>query len=383
MKSISRLQWHPFTVTSNSNTDPDQLSVVIRSEGIWSQNLYEKLSSPTPIDCLEISVEGPYSPASTSFLRSKTTKETKQRFIWTYILSLFSLFWLNWERNPYAILCRHEVLVLVSGGSGITPFISIIRELIFIANTNKKTPRILLVAAFKKSADLAMLDLLLPFSGTSHDISRVELQIEAYVTRDGNPSPDSEKLPQSVWFKPSVLDRPISMVLGSSSWLWLGAIISSSFTIFLLLIGLINRYYIYPIDHNTDMIYSYTKRSIISALILCLSVVIVATVAFVWNKEQNSKDKRQIQSTETPTPTASPVPESWFYEVERELENIPNQSIKQVTTVHYGRRPNMKSKFLYIRKTFEISTTLSLDCLNFTMQKYCPSVSAKNQTPAF
>lgn len=235
------------------------------------------------------------------------------------------------------------MLVLVSGGSGITPFISIIRELIFIANTNKKTPRILLVAAFKKSADLAMLDLLLPFSGTSHDISRVELQIEAYVTRDGNPSPDSEKLPQSVWFKPSVLDRPISMVLGSSSWLWLGAIISSSFTIFLLLIGLINRYYIYPIDHNTDMIYSYTKRSIISALILCLSVVIVATVAFVWNKEQNSKDKRQIQSTETPTPTASPVPESWFYEFERELENIPNQSIKQVTTVHYGRRPNMKS----------------------------------------
>ncbi|KAL0299562.1 UNVERIFIED_CONTAM: Ferric reduction oxidase 2 [Sesamum radiatum] len=269
MKSISKLQWHPFTITSNNNTDPDQLSIVIKSEGSWSQKLYEKLSSPTPIDQLDISVEGPYSPTSTSFL-------------------------------------RHEMLVLVSGGSGITPFISIIRELVFLASTKKKTPRILLVAVFKKSPDLTMLDLLLPLSGTSHDISQLQLQIQAYVTRDRSPSTDSQKLPQSIWLKPSVVDGPVSAVLGSNSWLWLGAIIAASFIIFLLLIGLLNQYYIYPVDQNTNMIYPYAAR-LISSILVCVC-----------------------------------VPESWRYNVERELESIPHRSFKQVTTVHYGTRPNLQ-----------------------------------------
>ncbi|KAK6135252.1 hypothetical protein DH2020_031024 [Rehmannia glutinosa] len=265
VKSISKLQWHPFTVTSNCNTDSDQISIVIKSDGNWSQKLYEKLSSPTSMDRLEVSVEGPYSPTSTSTL-------------------------------------RHDKLVLVSG-------------------------------------DLTMLDLLLPFSGTSHDFARLQFQIQAYVTRDTNPPTDSKKLRQSIMFKPSVSDRPVSAVLGSSSWLWLGAIISSSFVIFLVLLGLVSRYYIYPIDRNTYTIYSDAARSMIGIVVLCVSVVIVATLAFVGNRKQNTRDKRQIQSTDTASPMASPVPESW----ERELENVPHRSFKQVTTVHYGERPNLKS----------------------------------------
>lgn len=63
--SISKLQWHPFTITSSSNLDPEKLSVVIKSEGTWSQKLYEKLSQPSPMNHLQVSVEGPYGPAST------------------------------------------------------------------------------------------------------------------------------------------------------------------------------------------------------------------------------------------------------------------------------------------------------------------------------
>lgn len=69
---ISKLQWHPFTITSSSNMDPDNLSVVIKSEGSWSHNLYEKFSSSEgswPMDRLEVSVEGPYGPASNNILR--------------------------------------------------------------------------------------------------------------------------------------------------------------------------------------------------------------------------------------------------------------------------------------------------------------------------
>lgn len=67
--SISKLQWHPFTITSNSNLESEKLSVVIKGEGSWSKKLYQTLASPTSSDRLDISVEGPYGPASTSFLR--------------------------------------------------------------------------------------------------------------------------------------------------------------------------------------------------------------------------------------------------------------------------------------------------------------------------
>ncbi|PWA58022.1 cytochrome b245, heavy chain [Artemisia annua] len=129
--SISKLQWHPFTITSSSNLDPEKLSVVIKSEGTWSQKLYEKLSQPSPMNHLQVSVEGPYGHASTHFQ-------------------------------------QYDKIVMFSGGSGINPFISIIRELLHKTNNPaNKIPQLVLVAAFKRSVDLGILDLILPLSGTS------------------------------------------------------------------------------------------------------------------------------------------------------------------------------------------------------------------------
>ncbi|CAL0315052.1 unnamed protein product [Lupinus luteus] len=65
--SISKLQWHPFNVTSNSNLELEKLSVAVKSGGTWTQNLYKLLSTHSTIDHLSVSVEGPYGPASTNF----------------------------------------------------------------------------------------------------------------------------------------------------------------------------------------------------------------------------------------------------------------------------------------------------------------------------
>lgn len=67
--SISKLQWHPFTVSSSSYLEPEKLSVIIKGEGSWSKKLYQILSSPSAVDHLDICIEGPYGPASTDFLR--------------------------------------------------------------------------------------------------------------------------------------------------------------------------------------------------------------------------------------------------------------------------------------------------------------------------
>ncbi|MDD0148590.1 hypothetical protein PSY31_23155, partial [Shigella flexneri] len=78
---------------------------------------------------------------------------------------------------------------------------------------------------------------------TPYDISNLQIQIEAYVTRDTKPKDYSMNL-RAIWFKPLATDEPVSAVLGANHWLWLGLIIASSFMMFLILIGIITRYYV-------------------------------------------------------------------------------------------------------------------------------------------
>ncbi|XP_050252220.1 ferric reduction oxidase 4-like [Quercus robur] len=309
--SISKLQWHPFTVTSNCNMEPDRLSIVIKREGRWSQKLYQELSSS--VDHLNVSLEGPYGPTSSPFL-------------------------------------RHESLVMVSGGSGISPFISIIREIIFRSQSaNLHIPRVLLICAFKNSGDLTMLDLLLPISGTHTQISKMQFQIEAYVTRENEQTfTDSQKLLQTIWFKSDPSDSPVSATVGPNNWLWLGAIISSSFVMFLLFLGIVTRYYIFPIEHKTNETSHFTSRALWDMFLVCICIFIASSAIFLWCKKQNAMEVKSILNLEAkpilnleaPTPTTSPG--SHFHVADRELESLPHQSLVQATKVHFGSRPDLK-----------------------------------------
>ncbi|MQL68580.1 hypothetical protein Taro_000817 [Colocasia esculenta] len=242
----------------------------------------------------------------------------------------------------------YDSLVLVSGGSGITPFFSIIREFIFrSAGGGGDSPTIHLICAFKTSADLTMLDLLLPISSDASSISRLQLHVDAFVTREKAAlAADGSKQIRTVWFKPRPSDLPVSAALGPRSWLWLAAVISASFAAFLLLLGVLNRYYIYPIDKNTNKVYSYTARALLNLLLLCGCLGAAAAAAFFWNKRAAaySVDTRQVQSMDGPTPAASPG--SWFYNADRELESLPQESLVRSTNVHFGSRPDLKKMLL-------------------------------------
>ncbi|CAK7338849.1 unnamed protein product [Dovyalis caffra] len=286
--------------------EQDKLSVVVKRLGSWSQKLYQEISSS--LERLEVSVEGPYGPASSHFL-------------------------------------RHELLVLVSGGSGITPFISIIREIMSESTKPScQVPRVLLVCAFKNAADLAMLDLLLPINGTPANISQMQLQIEVYITREEEqPIAYNLKLLQTIWFKPNQMDTPICAGLGNNKWLWLGAIIASSFVMFLLVLGIVTRYYIYPIDHNTEEIYHFSYFVLWDMFLLCACIFITSSAVFLFCKKEHAMEGKQIQNLEVSTPTASPG--SWFHNTDRELESLPHQSLVQATKVHFGARPDLKRIF--------------------------------------
>uniref|UniRef100_A0A7N0RGR0 ferric-chelate reductase (NADH) n=1 Tax=Kalanchoe fedtschenkoi TaxID=63787 RepID=A0A7N0RGR0_KALFE len=309
--SISRLQWHPFTISSSSSLEAQRLSVVIKSEGSWTQKLNQILSSPASVDRLDVSVEGPYGPATTNFL-------------------------------------KHDMLVMVSGGSGLTPFISITRELIAASAKGCKTPKVLLLCAFKTSSQLAMLDLLLP-QASSAELSNLDIQIEAFVTKEKEPATKTSKQIRTVWFKPNATVAPISAILGPNSWLWLAAIISASFLMFLILLGILTQYYIYPIDHNTNKIYSATRRALLSMLFICASIVITASGAFLWNKRNVTRESNQIQNIEGASPAGSPN-SGWLYNADMEMESLPQQSLDQCTKVHYGERPDLKRLLLEMKE---------------------------------
>ncbi|XP_076906789.1 ferric reduction oxidase 2-like [Bidens hawaiensis] len=302
--SISKIQWHPFTIGSSSNLEPEKLSVIIKGEGSWSKKLYQILSSPTSIDRLDVCVEGPYGPISTNFL-------------------------------------RHDMLVMVSGGSGITPFISIFRELVFLKETLKRNvPKILLISAFKDSSDLTMLELLLPASGAPINFSKLELQIEAYVTKEKQPVANDKKQVRTIWLKSNASDAPITPILGQNGWLWLGAIISSSFVVFLLSMGLLTQFYIYPIDKNTYRVYSSGSRATLNMLLICVSIMVTCCAGFWWNKKRNTMDSKQVENMGGVIPVSST--NSWFRNMDRELESVPQQLLLQSTNVHFGERPDLK-----------------------------------------
>ncbi|KAL3829688.1 hypothetical protein ACJIZ3_018490 [Penstemon smallii] len=309
--SISKLQWHPFTITSSSNLEAESLSVVIKCEGSWTRNLYDVVSSPSSIDHLQVSVEGPYGPASTHFL-------------------------------------RHEKLVMISGGSGIAPFISIIRELIYITCTLKcETPKITLISVFKNSSHLSILDLILPISNTPSNSCNLDLQIEAYVTREKMHPKDKIESPRTILFKPNSDDVPISPTLGPNSWLSLAAIISSSFIIFLVLLGIFTQFVVYPIDQNTSKLYSYTKKGSMNMLFICFSIVVASSAAFLWNKKQNAKEAKIQVLEESMTSESSNSSNG----EDIEMESLPIESIIKSVNVHYGQRPDFERILLDVKES--------------------------------
>lgn len=72
--SVSKFQWHSFSLTSSSIVDDNTMSIIIKSEGWWTNAFYDLvLAKPDgeadQMKCLPIAVEGPYGPASVDFLR--------------------------------------------------------------------------------------------------------------------------------------------------------------------------------------------------------------------------------------------------------------------------------------------------------------------------
>ncbi|CAA6667994.1 unnamed protein product [Spirodela intermedia] len=155
MVSAKILPWHPFSITSSSAMGGDRVSFVIKCNGRWTGSLYSKIKSiqnsdPAALRSFAVAVEGPYGPPSL----------------------------------PYE---RYDALILVAGGSGITPFLSVLREI--SAGRAGSPARVGLVYCVRRAEELAIL------GSVSHLLLKKKkngfpglVRVKIFVTREGNSS---------------------------------------------------------------------------------------------------------------------------------------------------------------------------------------------------
>ncbi|XP_077229412.1 ferric reduction oxidase 8 isoform X2 [Tasmannia lanceolata] len=294
--SISRFQWHPFSITSSSCMENERISIIVKCQGQWTNELYNKIHAAVDSDaghlmCLPIAVEGPYGPTSIYYQ-------------------------------------RYDSLLLVAGGIGITPFLSILHEVAY-RNGNKKNfaTRVQLIYTVKKSQDLSMLNLILPLL-QSQSNEQEYLRLKIFVTQEERSSTTlREILPelslvQTVFFDTKcskyTMARPESLVL-------MAAITALSSVIFFASLLCLNNAFLLSENKATDK----KNPSWVSDLLIICSFIIatvsstLATVLFRWRKRNNVIPPVSLEQAKS-----------------TERQCIEARCASDKHEIHYGQRPD-------------------------------------------
>ncbi|PKA57792.1 Ferric reduction oxidase 8, mitochondrial [Apostasia shenzhenica] len=298
--SISDFQWHPFSIVSSSNVDDERLSVLVKCQGRWTNSLYNLLESManSTSDRLRfpsISVEGPYGP--TNF--------------------------------PYQ---RYDKLILIAGGSGITPFLSILQDM---ASRNQKTynytAKIHLIYVVRKLQDLSMLATVSSLL-INHAPQISELQLNIYVTRDqGTSSSVRELIIQLSQTRDLCLEAKFSKdaILGPEGLIWKATITGLALIVFFISILCLTKAFVHEqkrnsLDKTPSWVYDLL---VICSFIIAITSVIVATMASRgWRCEKDASGipkKNSKTAVEFGSSVAQDVHHDYY-------------------KINFGRRPNLE-----------------------------------------
>ncbi|XP_050376344.1 ferric reduction oxidase 8, mitochondrial [Argentina anserina] len=301
--SISKYQWHSFSIISSSSVDANSMSVLIKSEGSWTSALSNLIQTQQKSDadymkCVPVAVEGPYGPASMEFL-------------------------------------RYDSLLLVAGGIGITPFLSIIQELVAVLNSvrYKVLPRMQLVFAVKKAQDICLLNSISPLI-FNQPAEKCHLKVKVYVTQEEQSGVtvreailDESSRVQTVNFDIKSSNYAIT---GLESPLCVAAIAGISYILFLILLIIFNHIFI-PSQNKTTK--GKTPSLGVDLLIICSFIAMLMCISLVPLIVRWRRLKKQNR----------PV----FQKQGKALEISPTEARDALEEheIHFGGRPNFEEIF--------------------------------------
>lgn len=294
--SISKLQWHSFTLSSSSRVDEHNMSVLIRCEGEWTNSLYNLIqakagSDDSHFDSIPVSIEGPYGPASLDFL-------------------------------------RHESLLLIAGGIGVTPFLSILQEVGQAqSSTRRGIPRnIQLVYIVKKSQYVCLLDLVLSLLQNQTE-ETFHLKLKLFVTQEQSGGNFQELINEFSGGELINFNQPSSSypTQGPERLLWVAAIVGLSSILFLILLCFFNRAVLHSIGQTSRQ---KNPSSLPDLFILCSLIIALICGTLMGILPRRKRLKKDIPQG--------------FYKTNKETKpsSLETSSVLKGHEVHYGNRPN-------------------------------------------
>ncbi|KAG5524879.1 hypothetical protein RHGRI_031524 [Rhododendron griersonianum] len=301
IQSISKLQWHSFSVSSSSSVDENTMSVIVKCEGGWTSSLYNMVqtelgSKADRMKCIPVAVEGPYGPTSLDFL-------------------------------------RYDSLLLVAGGIGITPFLSILQEVGFVQSSGKKRipSQIQLIYVVKKSQDICLLESVLP-SLLNQKSEQFHLKLKVFVTQEQTGATIRELVNEFSRVETVNFDTQCTnyATFGLETSLWMAAIVGFSSIMFLITLCCFNQAFLHPIKMASKPKY---PSSVIDLLLICSFAIAIMCGTFIAIVLRWRKLQKELQiSSQKPVKEIKPS----LLESSRALEEHE---------IHFGGRPKLQDVF--------------------------------------
>eukprot|EP00258_Populus_trichocarpa_P021748 XP_024437767.1 ferric reduction oxidase 8, mitochondrial isoform X1 [Populus trichocarpa] len=318
--SISKFQWHPFSITSSSNIDDHTMSVVVKCNEGWTSSLYDMIQAELDSDtgamnCIPVSIEGPYGPASLDFL-------------------------------------RHDSLLLIAGGAGITPFLSIIKEIASINSSRYRfATQVQLIYVVKKSQDVCLLNSV-SSQLLNQSSTQLSLNLKVYVTQEESSNAtviglvNNFSLARTVNFSTECSNYAVH---GLDSSILMAAMVALSSIKFLVSLIFFNRIFVptemkspasqkmvVPSENKASK--EKTPSSVVDLLLLASFIVALACNTFVAIILRWKRLKKDI-------PAASPKQGNKATEL---VGSVEARSTVEEHEIHFGGRPDFQdilSKF--------------------------------------
>ncbi|XP_070260049.1 NADPH oxidase 5 [Myotis yumanensis] len=123
--TIARYEWHPFTISS-APEQKDTIWLHIRSEGQWTNRLYESFKASDPVDC-----DSKRLSRSLRMRRSQRRPQVSEMPPENHQLCNIKCYIDGPYGTPTRRIFASEHAVLIGAGIGITPFASILQSIMY------------------------------------------------------------------------------------------------------------------------------------------------------------------------------------------------------------------------------------------------------------